>query len=209
MHKKPTNHRLLTLTCLLAAPLFVMPATGHAESISGTSILVTSVFNGRPAQQWNFANITATRINAGVFSDWMVGGDTNTNFTFIPGVDNGDQRTRNVFDLNFSGIEIYNTFASSDLLTLTLQLDPGFVFNTNYMAITIAKDTQVPSSSVNNGTLTLNVAGLDQLAGNGGQLELIFDIEPEGLTPTPEPSTLLLGLPVVAGLLFSLRRRKA
>jgi hypothetical protein len=204
MRKKPTHHPLLTLTFLLAAPLFVMPATSQAASISGTSILVTSQLNSNAPQQWNFANITALRQVAGVFSDWMIGWDTGTNLTFIPDVDNGDQQTRNVFDLNFSGNDLTSNFDSTDILTLTLQLDPGFVFNTRYMAITIANDTQVPSSSVSNGTLTLNIAGLDQISGNGGQLELIFDIE-----PTPEPSTLLLGLPVLAGLLFTLRRRKA
>src|SRR6185437_3347847 len=173
-----------TLISLLAAPLFLIPATGQAASISGTSILVTSQLNSDAPQQFNFANITTTRQNAGVFSDWMIGSDTGTNLTFIPGVDNGD-RTRNVFDLNFSGNEQTNNFSSTDMLTLTLQLDPGFVFNQNYMAITVARDTQVPSSSLNGGALTLNIAGLDQLAGNGGQLELIFDVE------APEPSTLL------------------
>jgi len=187
----------------VAAPLFLIPATSQAASISGSSILVTSQFNSNAPQQWNFADITAFRQNAGVFSDWMIGWDTGTNLTFTPGVDNGDQRTRNVFDLNFSGDPLANNFSSTDTLTLTLQLDPQLVYNTHYMAITIAKDTQVPSSSVNGGTLTLNIAGLDQLAGNGGQLELIFDVE------TPEPSTLLLGLPVLALLLFSFRRRKA
>jgi len=193
------NH--LTLLTLLATPLFLIPATSHAASISGSSILVTSQFNSNAPQQWNFADITAFRQNAGVFSDWMIGWDTGTNLTFIPGVDNGDQQTRNVFDLNFSGNEVANNFSPADMLTLTLQLDPQLAFNTHYMAITIANDTQVPGSSVNGGTLTLHIAGLDQLAGNGGQLELIFDVE------TPEPSTLLLGLPVLALLLFSRRRQ--
>jgi hypothetical protein len=183
-----------------------MPASVEAASISGTSINVTSVFDGRAAQQWNFANITASRMNAGVFSDWMIGGDTGTNLEFEPGADNGDQRTRNEFDLNFSGDELYNNFAATDLLTLTLQLDPGLVFNTNYMAITIAKDTQVPDSSVNGGTLTLNIAGLDQLAGNGGKLQVIFDVEPQAFTPLPEPATLLPGLMILAVILFARRR---
>jgi len=193
----------LTLLSLLAAPLFLTPATSRAASISGSSILVTSQLNSNAPQQWNFADITAFRQNAGIFSDWMLGWDTGTNLTFTPGVDNGDRQTRNVFDLNFSGNELTNNFSSSDTLKLTLQLDPQFVFNTHYMAITIANDTQVPDSSVNGGTLTLDVAGLDQLAGNGGKLELIFDVE------TPEPSTLLLGLPVLALLLFSRRRRQS
>jgi hypothetical protein len=192
----------------LAAPLLLIPATGQAASIYGTSINVTSVFDNGSPQQSDFADITATRINAGVFSDWMLGWDSGTNLTFIPVTDNGDQRTRNVFDLNFSGDPLANNFSSSDTLSLTLQLDPQYVFNTNFMAITIAKDTEVPSSSVSGGTLTLNIAGLDQLAGNGGQLELIFDVEPVP-APTPEPSTLLLGFPVLGMLLFSLRRRKA
>lgn len=108
-----------------------------------------------------------------------------------------------MFDVNFSGDPVTNNFSTSDTLTLTLQLDPGFVFNQNYLAITIANDTQVPDSSVNGGTLILHLTDLDQIAGNGGKLEVIFDVE------TPEPSTLLLGLPVLAMLLFSLRRRKA
>jgi hypothetical protein len=202
MSKKETRWKRLSLFVLLAAPL-ILPLKSSAASIYGTSINVTSVFNGRPAQQFDFANITATRINAGVFSDWMIGGDTGTNFEFIPGTDNGDRKTRNVFDLNFSGNELYNNFQPTDLLTLTLTLDPGLSFNTNYMAITIAKDTQVPGSSVNGGTLTLDIAGLDQLAGNGGQLEIVFDVE------TPEPSTLLLGLPALMGLFLTLRRRGA
>ncbi|HVW10200.1 MAG TPA: PEP-CTERM sorting domain-containing protein [Bryobacteraceae bacterium] len=197
----------LSLFCTFAVLLFLIPAASHAESIDGTSIYVTSVFDGEPAQYANFADITATRVNAGVFSDWMVGADSGTNLTFIPGTDNGDQRTRNVFDLNFSGDQLYNNFSSSDTLSLTFQLDPGLVFNTNYMAITIAKDTQVPSSSVNDGTLTLNIDGLDQLAGNGGQLQLIFDVEPQGFDAVPEPSTLLLGLPVFAMIFFAFRRR--
>ncbi|HXE65019.1 MAG TPA: hypothetical protein VN519_15855 [Bryobacteraceae bacterium] len=204
MRKNP-----LTLLSLFAAPLFLIPATSQAASISGTSILVTSQFNSDAPQQSNFADITAFRQNGDVFSDWMIGWDTGTNLTFIPGTDNGDQRTRNVFDLNFSGNPLANDFNSTDMLTLTLQLDSGLVFNTNYMAITIAKDIQVPNSSVNGGTLTLNIAGLDQLAGNGGQLELIFDVEPQGFASLPEPSTLLLGLPVLALLLFSFRRRRA
>jgi hypothetical protein len=206
MRKKGMRVNPLSLICLLAAPLFLMPASVEAASISGTSINVTSVFDGRAAQQWNFANITASRMNAGVFSDWMIGGDTGTNLEFEPGVDNGDQRTRNEFDLNFSGDELYNNFAATDLLTLTLQLDPGLVFNTNYMAITIAKDTQVPDSSVNGGTLTLNIAGLDQLAGNGGKLQVIFDVEPQAFTPLPEPATLLPGLMILAVILFARRR---
>ncbi|HEY4088723.1 MAG TPA: hypothetical protein VGM43_22490 [Bryobacteraceae bacterium] len=196
--------KLSLILFTVAAPLFLLPAASQAASISGTSINVTSVFDNGSPQQWDFANITALRQNAGVFSDWMIGWDTGTNLTFIPDVDNGDQKTRNVFDLNFSGDPLANNFSVADTLTLTLQLDPLWVFNTHYMAITIANDTQVPSSSVNGGTLTLNIAGLDQLAGNGGQLELIFDVE-----KTPEPSTLLLGFPVLAMLLFSLRRRKA
>jgi MYXO-CTERM domain-containing protein len=71
-------------------------------------------------------------------------------------------------------------------------------------------DTQVPSSSVEDGKLTLHIAGLDQLAGLGGQLEVVFDVEPEDFDATPEPSTLLLGLPLAGALLvFSRRRRKA
>ncbi len=197
------------LTFSVAALSLLIPATSHAESIYGTSIGVTSVFNSDPSQFFNFADITATRIDAGAFSDWMFGADSGTNLTFIPGTDNGDQKTRNEFDLNFSGDQLYNNFSSTDTLTLTLQLDPGLVFNTNYMAITIAKDTQVPSSSVNDGTLTLNIAGLDQLAGNGGQLQLIFDVEPQGFDAAPEPSTLLLGLPVLALIFFWFRRRDA
>jgi hypothetical protein len=187
----------------VAASLVLLPAAGQAASISGTSILVTSQFNSNTPQQSNFADITALRQNAGVFSDWMIGWDSGTNLTFIPDVDNGDQHTRNVFDVNFSGDEIANNFGAGDTLTLTLQLDPGLLFNTHFMAITVANDVQIPSSSVNGGTLTLNFAGLDQIPGNGGQMELIFDVE------TPEPSTLLLGFPVLGLLLVSLRRRKA
>ncbi len=200
---QPFMRHNLTLLSLLAAPLFLMPATSQAASISGSSILVTSQFNSNAPQQFNFADITALRQNAGVFSDWMIGYDGGTNLTFIPDVDNGDQRTRNVFDLNFSGNPQTNNYSPSDTLTLTLQLDPGLVFNTNYMAITVANDVQVPASSVDRGTLTLHITDLDQIADNGGKLEVVFDVE------TPEPSTLLLGLPVLAMLLFSFRRRKA
>ena len=187
----------------VAAPLFLIPAASQAASISGSSIVVTSQFNSNAPQHFTFADIIATQQDAGIFSDWMIGSDTGTNLTFIPDVDNGDQQTRNVFDLNFSGNPLTNNFSVTDTLTLTLQLDPNLVFNPQYMAITVAKDVQVPTSSLSGGALTLNITGLDQIPGNGGQLQLIFDVE------TPEPSTLLLGLPVLALLLFSFRRRKA
>jgi hypothetical protein len=135
----------------------------------------------------------------------MYGPDTGTNIEFIPGVDNNDQETWNELDVNFSGDEVYNNFSPSDVLTLTIQLDPGLSFNTGYMAITIADDVQVPFSSISGGVLTFNMTNLDQIPGNGGQLQWVFDVE----RATPEPSTLLLGLPVLGVLLFSLRRRKA
>jgi hypothetical protein len=191
----------LTLTCLFAASLFFSPATGHAASISGTSIHVTSTFNSDPSQQANFADITGTQIQGGLFTDWMYAADPNTNIEFVAGVDNGDHKTYNELDVNFSGSEIYNNYSPADLLTLTFQLDPGLTFNTNFMAITIANDVQVPASSVSGGTMTLNINALDQISGNGGQLQLFFDVE------TPEPSTFLLGLPVLGVLLFWGRRR--
>jgi hypothetical protein len=57
----------------------------QADSLNGDSITVTSVFNTDAAQQWDFSNITAERINAGVFSDSMLGFDSGTNIHDYPG----------------------------------------------------------------------------------------------------------------------------
>ncbi|HTV48431.1 MAG TPA: PEP-CTERM sorting domain-containing protein [Phycisphaerae bacterium] len=146
----------------------------RAGSISGASITVTSVFNGQSPQQFTFSNITSTRIDRGVFSPWMPGASS-TQFEFIPGTPNGDQ-TRNELDVDFDGSSAGYQFQPGQTLDLTFQLNNNLEFDP-FAALTVANDVQVPSASINGGTLTVDMTDLDQIDGNGGQLQYIFDVE--------------------------------
>jgi hypothetical protein len=181
----------------------------QADSLNGDSITVTSVFNTDAAQQWDFSNITAERINAGVFSDWMLGFDSGTNITIIPGVPDGNQ-TRNEFDVNFSNGDLndgeFHDYTPTDTLQLTLQLSPADkIFNVGFFALTIANDVQVPTSSVNGGTFTFDLTNLDQINGNGGQARFIFDVE-DAAPQAPEPGTT--GLVAIGGQAVLIASRK-
>lgn len=108
--RRRTTFSLWLVVCLLGSV-----SQAYADSISGLSIDVTSVFDNQAEQQFDFTNITSTRIDAGIFN-WMAGVDPNTNLEFIPGTPNGDQ-TRNEFDVNISGQDL--TFQPADTITLS------------------------------------------------------------------------------------------
>jgi hypothetical protein len=179
--------------------------TAFADSISGLSIDVTSVFDNGAPQQFDFNNITATRIDAGVF-DWMHGPDPGTNLEFIPGTPNGDQ-TRNEFDVNFSNNTNFDVFQPTDTITLTLQLPTGWYWNTDFFALIKAIDVQVPQATVNGGAFTFEMTNLDQVDGNGGQIQFIFDVD--DTAPTPEPGTIGLFVLGCAAVILRLRRLRA
>jgi hypothetical protein len=186
---------------VLASLLFAAAPFAQAGSISGASLTITSVFDGQPAQQFTLNNITNPTLDGGVFSPWMCGIDSSTNFRVVPGTPNGSH-TRNEFDVDFSSSGTCITFQSSDTIDMTLQLSPGFLFNGSFAALTIANDVQVPSANLSGDTLTFQMTNLDQTNGLGGQVQYIFDV-----TQTPEPGTLaLFGLAGVA-LLVGKRRR--
>ncbi len=184
---------------LIALVAFCLLPAARADSIIGASFTVTSYFDNDPAQQFTFPDITSTRINAGVFSDWMLGSDPNTNLEFVPGTPNGNA-TRNLLEVNFSSSD---NFQPADTITLSFQISPDLVFNPNFIALIEAIDVQVPSASVNGSVLTFTMTNLDQIQGNGGKVEFLFDAE-----SGPEPSTFLLAGGGVLGLLYHARRRR-
>jgi hypothetical protein len=171
----------------------------RADSISGLSIDVTSTFNNDASQQFDFNNITATRIDGGMF-EWMVGFDPNNNLEFIPGTPNGDQ-TRNEFDVNFGLDESYQP---TDTITLSLQLPTGWYWNANFFALTEAIDVQVPHATISGNTFTFEMTNLDQINGNGGKAQFIFGIT--DVAPAPEPGTI--GLFAMGGAVLFLKLRK-
>lgn len=186
----------------LAALVQISVPIAQADSISGLSIDVTSTFDNDASQQFDFNNITATRIDGGIFQ-WMVGFDPNNNLEFIPGTPDGDQ-TRNEFDVNFGLDESYQP---TDTITLSLQLPTGWYWNTNFFALTEAIDVQVPHASVssNGSTFTFEMTDLDQINGNGGKAQYIFDVT--DVAPTPEPGTIGLFAAGCAVLFLKLRKR--
>jgi hypothetical protein len=188
---------------ILVSLLFTAAPFAQAGSISGASLTLTSVFDGQPAQQFTLTNINAPTLDAGVFSPWMCGIDSNTNIRVVPGTPNGSH-TRNEFDIDFSSSQTCITFQPTDTISMTLQLSPGFEFNSSFIALTIANDVQVPTANLSGGTLSFQMTNLDQINGNGGQVQYIFDVT----QTAPEPGTLaLFGLGGVA-LLFGKRRLK-
>jgi hypothetical protein len=190
------------LCSLIGLWLCVAPSAS-ANSIAGLSIDVTSVFDGQTPQNFNFNNINATRIDGGIFS-WMTGIDPATNLEFIPGTPNGDQ-TRNTFDVNFSSGDNTIQYQPTDTIILTMTLSGGYTWNTDFFALVIADDVQVPVAHANGSTFTFEMTNLDQANGNGGQAQYIFDVEPPSLTP--EPGTTVLFALGSAGLLMLQRRR--
>lgn len=193
--------RNIYLSAILAIPLAVcLSPYAQAGSITGSSILVTSVFDGGSSQTYNFSDLSGTQTEGGIFS-WMNVDDAGANIEIIPGTPNGDE-TRNELEINFSTDA---TFVPSDTLDLTFQLSPGLVFNQSFFALTKAIDADVPEASATGGTFNVELTGLDQIDGNGGDIQYVFDAE----NATPEPSTVGLALIGCAILAFKLRRSRS
>jgi len=145
-----------------------------AGSMSGATVVATSVFDGGSPQQFTFSNITSTRIDGGIFTPWMPG-ISSTSIEFVPGAANGDQ-TRNELDVNFDGSSSGYSFTPTDTLDLSFKLNNNLEFDP-FAALTVADDVQVPSASINGNTLNFYMTNLDQINGNGGRVQYIFDVE--------------------------------
>jgi PEP-CTERM motif len=171
--------RKITFAALALSPLiFTIPGLSpcaRAGSMSGATVVATSVFDGEAPQQFTFSNITSTRIDGGIFTPWMPG-ISSTSIEFVPGTANGDE-TRNELDVNFDGSSNGYEFQPTDTLDLSFALSSGLEFNPDFAALTIANDVQIPSASINGNTLSFDMTNLDQINGNGGQVQYIFDVE--------------------------------
>ncbi|HMD53563.1 MAG TPA: PEP-CTERM sorting domain-containing protein, partial [Phycisphaerae bacterium] len=68
------------------------------------------------------------------------------------------------------------SFTPTDTLDLSFKLNNNLEFDP-FAALTVADDVQVPSASINGNTLNFYMTNLDQINGNGGRVQYIFDVE--------------------------------